>query len=82
LPSHKQQFKSKKEYQEKDRKFHDYINRAIGQSMRHIDLNRWLKARIIEDKTELNENRTPEELKMSPRQLPDVTSLLYKRTEL
>ena len=50
--------------------------------MRHIDLPRWLNARIIEDATETGTQREPNEIKLEPRFVPNLNSLFGKRVEL
>merc|ERR1711973_35318 len=80
-PSHKLDFKTTEEWEANQQIFNDYLNEKITSGLNHIDLKRWLTARIIEDEMETQHRRSNDEIRLEPRTLenePKVVTHEFK----
>jgi len=81
MPHKASKFMTKEKKEKQRRIVQNHIASEISGALKHIDLARWLRARIAEDEME-GTQVAEEEKRLEPQPIPDLAHLLNRRVEL
>ena len=81
MPHKASKFMTKEKKEKQRRIVQNHVASEISGALKHIDLARWLRARIAEDEME-GTQVAEEEKRLEPQPIPDLAHLLNRRVEL